>query len=229
VQYATTLRYTSYSLFITVAIVYLIPFAFDTPRQLAWMLLAIAAIFLTLLTIQPACAEASLTRAKYLAGRAGLHYILVLHMTPQPGGILTSKNDADFPTAAAALDSIGYLHPPLAKSTTIEPAQSSPLGHLDQVAFDNNTLTVSGVALLPDRPADAVVIAAGHGPGIARASAIAVIPLDDPSTLGHFTATIPANFPTGAKDIAAFAIDGYTGQTYPLAGTFPIPNSPNSR
>jgi hypothetical protein len=226
VQYAGTLRYTSYSLFITVALVYLLPAAFDVSRHLFWKVLAIAAMFLTILTIEPARAEASRIRAKYLAGRAGLHYILVLDTKPQPGDLL-SPGDASLPTAAASLNAIGYLHPPLARTTTIASAHRPAIGQLAEARFANEALTVSGVALLPDRPADAVVIAAQGRSG--ERAAIAVIPLEDSSARGHFFATVSASFPTGATEIVAFAVDGYTAETYPLSGSFAIPKGAQSR
>ncbi len=143
VQYAATLRYTSYSLFITVAIVYLVPFAFDAPRHLAWKLLAIAAAFLTLLTIQPASAEASRIRAKYLAGRATLHYILVLNTKPQPGDLL-SPGDTALPTAAihnSTTSAISILRSP-------NPPPSNPRKHA-RSAISIKLHSITPPSLLP--------------------------------------------------------------------------------
>ncbi|MDQ3649308.1 MAG: hypothetical protein M3458_03305 [Acidobacteriota bacterium] len=177
VEQALSTRYTTFSLYLVVALVYLLPIIiediinrghFTINRFVLDQLIsltAVALIILHLLMLVPVTRQMRESRRVFLQAKASLLFINFVEDES-----LTERLFPNLPLLkeqANSLNSLGYLRPGLIQSNRIQDIQG--ISHSvakDYGSFDglsntgHNTYLASGWAILPDRkePADAVLL-----------------------------------------------------------------------
>jgi hypothetical protein len=230
---AMTLRYTTFALYLPVALIYLTALAGGNRRWLR-LLGACALLGGMGMAIKPSLEQAGWVRRHHLQGKAGLHYIAVVSADPLPGAKL-KPNDPGLMAWAEGLDKAGFLHPGLARDARMNGAGAG-VGNVESVRIDGSRLIVGGWAVLPARrePADAVVLAWRDGAENEYALALAedfgarpdvAARLGEPgyADCGWVVSVDRGRLPAEAVGLAAYAVDGATGEAYRLGGVVPLP------
>jgi hypothetical protein len=236
VAHATTTRYVAFSLYLLVALVYLLPCIVEdaarrrylTAGRLALLerfgaltaaLLVLAHVVIFALVVRHSAAD---WRRMMLRGKA---CVLFLEVVPgercQPEGRFSDLGLMR--ERAESLDRMGYLRPPLVKQDRMRDlaaGESCAEGSLKLLPAQDGAVIAEGTARLPRRggePADAVVLAYGRTLADQTLFALAVTGArDDPSW--HKTLP-PGALPTGpGVEVTAWAFDAEEGKAYRLCG-----------
>jgi hypothetical protein len=245
VAQALSLRYTSYTLYLPLALVYLLTLddggvATRLANGLTQRTVLIAGLVLVLhmpiylLSLR----YMSTSRVLVLHAKACLLSVNVVHDECQTP---VFHDNAYVRARANELDRLGYLRPPLLKSARMSDLSAadaqtpSSYGSFDNLTPAGDEYVANGLALLPYRnePADAVLLAWERPGQDATAFAIADVEVerDFVSALLHhgiyrdarWHKTFPARaLPPGATTITAWAFDATTGKAYRLAGAHTI-------
>jgi len=247
VEQALSSRYTTFTLYLPIALFHLIPIALDrevTAAKIARvkkkLLLLLAGIVVALqLVIYPYyIRHMELFNQLLVQGKACL---LFINVVPEEHCLVKKvyPNVEVLKQAANSLDGLGYLRPGLLKSNraqdiAIAPAESTvSYGSLDSVTpTGDDCFTATGWAVLPgwDRPADAIllsydkeegnsVIFALAGPEESRGLLSRIWRSKPPSEYARWEHSFSmSQLPANPLTIRAWAFDGRTGKATPLAG-----------
>jgi hypothetical protein len=247
VEQALSSRYTTFTLYLPIAICHLIPLALDretTPLKIArvkrklLLLLAGVVVALQLIIYPYYFRHLKLFNQLLAQGKACLLLINVVADEPcllnkvNPN-IEVLKRDAN------SLDALGYLRPGLLKSNRAQdiaigagPSTASS-GSLDSVTqTGDDSFTATGWAVLPgwDRPADAILLSydreegnslifAVIGPQESRGLVSRIWRRKPPSEYARWQHSFSVSqLPTNPLTIRAWAFDARTGKATPLAG-----------
>ena len=241
VEQATNIRYTTFSLYLLVALVYMLPCVFqDAARRgypgarnfallkrlgaAAVALLVLAHVVIFVLVVRHSAAD---WRHARLRAKACL---LFIEVAPEDH-CLTEGLHPDLlllRERAESLDRMGYLRPPLVRSGRVrdmagaEGVCSDGRGSFKSLLDERGTYVAEGEARLPrgGEPADAVVLAYGTNDDDQTAFALAEVgegeSRHDPHWLKTFSAGI---LPDGPRvEITAWALDAEQSKVYRLCG-----------
>jgi hypothetical protein len=237
-------RYTTFSLYAIVALIFLLPIAYakSGSRQLGTLLgLALTALFLVLHTrnFWYAVIEMRELRVERLQAKACLAFTNVITSSCQ-----TERLDPDpieLKQVAWAIAQVGFAHPALASSPdplslSVSPDMPSRYGAFESLTkIKSGWYRAYGYAILPERsePADGVLLSYrldGHRTLFAIADRT-----DDRSDIASSLGRREyknsgweqwIKVPAGADLIEAWAYDALTGQLFPLAGPRRVDQSP---
>jgi len=252
-QYSTTSRYKTFSLYLIVALIHLAAIIFETKRRgfifgkevharrpLIVAACAFAALYLLASTV--AVRHVGMLRTSLLQAKAG-----VLFMNIIDDRYLKDKIEQRCPSLLSrrgtvnAIDELGFLRPGLIRSNRVRDISGKPelssgdFGAFERLAHEGSVYVASGRALLPHRgePADAVLLAYENAEGEPNAFALAEIRnkgdilsklLADVGTDSYWQQSFPAEaLPAGASKVTAWAFDAETGKAFKLAETHAIP------
>jgi len=208
-------RYTTFSLYLMVGLVFLLPMIFRVPR---WSAAVAVSLFLVLhvVTFRAAVDQMRVLREDRLQSKACLSFLDLIEDSCQTQRLdwdrVTLKNRAN------ALDAIGYLHPALVKSLDlrrIAGASSKQFGELESVvSIGGGFYRASGWAALPGRsePADAVLLSYVRGDNEPVLFAI----IDAFGERWRWEQWF--ELPAGADRIQAWGYDALEGRAYLLSG-----------
>jgi len=235
-------RYTTYTLYLPVALVHLLPFILDHARakKLAIARLGLwlaGALLVAQVLIYPLSVRwMSDHRSARLQLKACVELVnVVSDVCPERIG----QPEPTFRRLANTLDALGYLRPGLVRGSSAQdfaaPAAFAPESYgsfLSLVRGPDDLYTASGRALLPHRgePADTVLLAYEAADGSAHVFAIADMAQhrDIVSVLlrrgaykdAHWQKTFDARgLPPPPLKLSAWAFDAYAGRAYKIAGT----------
>jgi hypothetical protein len=246
-------RYTTFSLYLLVGLVYLLPCILEDaarePSRVARhapLLKRLAASVAVLLALAHVIAFVLVVRHGATTERRGLlrakTCLLFIDAVPEERclaeglypyvGVLRER--------AEALDRIGYLRPPLVRTGNMRELTASGAGCSDDYgSFDildaeGGEYVAAGRALLPRRrggePADAVVLAYGTNEDEQTAFALAEVGVEKQSTSGsideaHWRKTFSTAALRAATQVGltAWAFDAEEGKAYRLCGTRALP------
>lgn len=238
IGHATTTRYTAFSLYLLVALVYLLPCVVeDAARRgrlsvgrvallkrlgaAAAVLLVVAHVVIFALVIRHSAAD---WRRALLHAKACL---LFIEVAPDER-CLAEGLYPDVPLLrerAESLDHMGYLRPPLVRSGRVRDFAaeggvcSDGHGSFDRLSAEGGAYVAEGVARLPrgGEPADAVVLAYGMSDEDQTVFALAEVGAagsrDDPRWRKSFPA---GALPASRGEITAWAFDAEEGKAYRL-------------
>jgi hypothetical protein len=237
VGHATTTRYAAFSLYLLVALVYLLPCLVEDARQRGYLstsrlallkrvgaaaaaLLVLAHVVIFALVVRHSAAN---WRQRLLRAKACLLFIEVV---PEER-CLSEGLYYDVPVLrerAASLERMGYLRPPLVREGRMRAAsagESCVDGSFKLLPAEGGGYVAEGVARLPRRggePADAVVLAYGTSAEDQRAFALAEVgeagARDGANWRKPFS---PGTFPTNPPStFTAWAFDAEEGKAYRL-------------
>jgi hypothetical protein len=242
VEQALSSRYTTFSLYLAVALIHLTAILRDArgERALPARLLDRRALAAAVagLSIFYALASAVSVRAA-LQQRTRLRQakacLLFVNLVPDeclPPDLMAFPDK--LPERLNALDRMGFLRPGLMKSRraadfAVEPA--SGFGSFDQLSRDGQVFAAAGRARLPYRgePADAVLLTYRTKDDNAvlfsvaemdyKGDVLKLIPGKNPDYTYFWKKTFPQNsLPADAVEVSAWALDADTGKAYKLEG-----------
>ncbi len=234
VEHATTTRYAAFSLYLLVALVYLLPSVVEdawrrgylSPSRLALLkragalaavllVLAHAAIFVLVVRHSAANWRRALLRAKAC--------LLFIEVAPEER-CLAEGLYYDVPVLrarAASLERMGYLRPPLLRDGRMRGLAAGDVcagGSFKLLRAGGGAYVAEGVASLPRRggePADAVVLAYGTTGEDQAAFALAEVGArGDPSWRKTFSPDVLPSAPR--VEVTAWAFDAEAGKAYRL-------------
>lgn len=242
VGHATTTRYVAFSVYLFVALVYLLPCVVEdaarrgrlSTRRFALLkqcgvataaLLLLAHVVIFALVVRHSAAH---WRQRLLRGKACLLFVEVVPEERCLADVLYYDVRV-LRERAASLDRLGYLRPSLVRDRRVRAplaGEGCADGSFNFNPADGGAYVAEGEARLPRRgsePADAVVLAYGPSPEEQTAFALVVVGAagerDDPSWRKTLPAdALPAS--TGGE-VTAWAIDAETGRAYRLCGNGP--------
>jgi hypothetical protein len=243
VAQAVSTRYAAFSLYLLVALIYVLPCVVEdatrrgyiTAARLATLkrlgalsavLLLIAHVLIFALVVPHGAAE---WRRARLGAKACLLFIEVI---PEER-CLTEGLYPDvrlLRERAESLDRMGYLRPPLIRGglvrdiAAVDRVCSSGVGSFERLSTQGGAYVAEGYARLPHngRPADAVVLAYGtNDDDDQRAFALAEVDAEGLRNDPHWRKTFPASaLPASPRvEITAWAFDAEEGKAYRLRGT----------
>jgi len=253
VEQAFSLRYTTFTLYLPVALLYLLPTIYEhhaagghLAGKRRMLLPSLAGIFiLSHLLIYPlSIKQMSAFSAGLLQSKACLLFINVVRED-----CLTEKvypNLEALRRAANSLDGMEFLRPGLIKSSRVQdieasdaqsPGQYGSLNSVTQTGED--VYTASGWAVLPQRgaPADAILLTYDRADGDSVIFALAdtgeergvvarILRRSLPSDYSGWQKSFSVNdLPTNPVIITAWAFDARTGKAFKLDGTHVIPKT----
>ena len=218
-------RYTSFSIYVLIALVFLWPILFQGPAAApsGWKRwgpesAAILIVLLQFFTSLFAIGRMRESRIDRLESKACLAFINLLDDPCQ-----TQRLDWDstfLKQRAQSLQRLDYFHPPLLQSPDLRriaapaPLTSNQYGVFESLAnMGSGFYRASGSALLPDRgePADAAVLTYLRADGVPVAFAIA----DWIGASAEWEKWF--QLPSGANRIQAWAFDALAGQAFPMS------------
>jgi hypothetical protein len=222
---AMTSRYTTFSLYLAVSLVYTAAAAFPPRRGMQRALAAAALVALNL-----AAAGAAVPYGFVLSRRERLQTRTCLRwMDVAPNRECLAQRvypDAAVLRARAhAMNRLGYLRPPLARTAAIDgPTRGAACapGVVDGLAPPGEIRQASGWAGLPHarRPADAVLLTAEPA-GLVVALAVPQVGVRE---RGRWRAALPAGkLPPGTRGVRAWAVDALNDSTHALCSPPPAP------
>lgn len=242
-------RYIGYSIYLAVALVFLVPLIceeltreakFLSSRRAAQLMIGVA---IALLLWQPLMLRKGIVgmkqmRVKLLQAKAG---VLLINYVWDPGLVNTLYPDLSFLAAQAnILDKLGYLRPGMVKSSRLQDfagdqARGDSYGSLDHVETSEGTYVVSGIATLPQRheAADAVVLAYERPNGDYMMFALthprlgtsgAAAPGNQGGQIRRWELSFPAErLPSHPAKLTAWAFDANSARAYRLDGSYVVP------
>jgi hypothetical protein len=240
-------RYCAFSVFLIVALIYLIPLHGDDSRRMnpGWrrskqVILALLSIALLALQTETDIAGArdmhDRARAR-LGGKAALELFPICHNAS--GLSLLYPSSGKIETIAPLLDQWGYLSPPLIHDPDVRKLvrpTNSPMGSFDYIsAAPDGKYFCTGWGWLASRreQADCIFVTA-DGPSASlrilslttehseRPDAVRWLRQPNAGKLGWMCQVDPASIPTGTQTLSAWAFDAERQEAYYL-GTKPIP------
>jgi hypothetical protein len=248
-QQALSPRYVSYSVYLPVSLINLLPLMFGSLRRRIgarpeglWAQIP-AALATALVMGQAICLPRWLDTFQSVneirrEAKAG---VLLINILPDnPDLTYNVSDDPDLPQTVRALNDMGYLHPPLITSARAdlivakEGSGDPVVGHLDKIDISNpNNTVVTGWAVhkIAQTPADSVFLTYDDGvSGPIIFAPAAVLMRDDDLVnkmrnldylrCGWGAEFSPAILPAGkVLEIRAWALDTETGLAYPLDGS----------
>jgi hypothetical protein len=240
-EQALSTRYTTFSLYLLVGLVYLLPCVYEeaaragrvNAARVAWLgragvaaavLLALAQMVVFVLVVR---SSAPNWRHRLLRARACL---LFIEAAPEERCLEVLYPDVlALRERAEALDRLGYLRPPLVKGGSIrdvagDAACSDDNGRFHITAAEGGTYVVEGSARLPRRggeAADAVLLARGPSEETQAAFALAEVGATGSPQDANWRKTLAADaFKSEPRDLlTAWAFDAEAGRAYRLCGT----------
>jgi hypothetical protein len=247
VEQAFSSRYTTFTLYLPIALLHLIPIVLDTnitAGKLAGVkrrpLLLLAGVVVALqLVIYPYYIRHMVLFSQLLEQSKAC--LLLINVAPEDH-CLAAKVCPDveyLKHAAVSLDGLGFLRPALIKSKRVQdiaiaPAQPTvSYGSLDSVTpISDDGFTATGWAVVPgwDRPADAILLSYDKEEGNSVIFAVAG-PEESQGLVSRIWRSKPlseyarweysfsvSQLPANPLTIRAWAFDGRTGKAAPLAG-----------
>jgi hypothetical protein len=238
---AVSTRYAAFSLYLLVALIYLLPCVVEdatrrgyvTAARLAWLkrlgalsavLLLIAHVLIFVLVVKHGAAD---WRRARLGAKACLLFIEVI---PEERCLAELYPDARaLRERADSLDRMGYLRPSLIRAGHVGALAadgglcSDARGSFQRLSTEGGGYVAEGHARLPrnDEPADAVVLAYGTSDDDQTAFALAGVGADGLWNDPHWRKTFPADALPAAPhvEITAWAFDAEEGKAYRLCET----------
>ncbi len=248
VEHAMSARYTSFTIYLAVSLIYLLPIivnhAAQRNRSTRYELLLSCASFLLVsifvasqaLTIHFSIQWMSALRTELLRAKACLMFVNVRFEGGCLGGYMLADVDA-LKQRANALNSLGYLRPKLIASERIQEIEDvgksniAAYGTFENLETANdNQYVASGWAVLPDRKesADAIVLTyekTGGDPIVfalidtrTERNDVAQAQSSDHSDLGWRKSFYANALPAEATEVKAWAYDVIAGKAFQLAG-----------
>lgn len=237
-------RYTTFSLYLFVALLYLLPCILDDAgrrgylaKRRGWLSqftasaavsLALAHVLIFVLVIRHNAVGARRGRLRAKA------CLLFINVAPEEQCLTENlyPNMSRLRDRADALDRMGYLRPALIRSRRVQDVAadaggcSELYGSFDELSADAGVYVASGRAWLPHRgePADAVVLAYGRGEGEDTAFALAEVnverdPAGAPGEVARWHKSFSADgLPAGPVELTAWAFDADAGKAHKLCG-----------
>jgi hypothetical protein len=239
---AVSTRYATFSLYLLVALIYLLPCVVEdatrrgyfTASRLAWLkrlgalsaaLLLIAHVLIFALVVQHGAAD---WRRARLGAKACL---LFIEVTPEER-CLTEGLYPDvrlLRERAGSLARMGYLRPPLIRAGNVRALAADgdvcldAHGSFARLSTEGGGYVAEGYARLPrsDEPADAVLLAYGTSEDDPTVFALAGVGADGLRNDPHWRKTFPADaLPASPRlEITAWAFDAEEGKAYRLCET----------
>jgi hypothetical protein len=237
-------RYTTFSLYLFVALIYLLPCILDDAerrgylaKHRAWpnrlaasaavsLVLAHVLIFVLVIRHNAVGARQGRLRAKAC--------LLFINVVPEERCLTENlyPNLSRLRDRADALDRVGFLRPALIRSRSVRAVAadaggcSELYGSFDDLSAAAGVYVASGRAWLPDRdePADAVVLAYRRGEGEDTAFALAEVNVErDPTGASGEVARWRESFSAdslapGPVELTAWAFDAADGKAHELCG-----------
>lgn len=209
-------RYTTYSLYLLVALIFLLAILYTRPKKRIWGVAVPAAAFIVLHVLNSwhAVAQMKELRTERLRAKGCLAFLNLVDSPCQASELFWRLPELKI--TANALDRLGFLHPALIKSSDLRQlrgdASSKLYGRLDSlVSVGDGFYRASGWAFLPKRSeaADAVLLSYLRPDGEVEVFAIA-----DPVTRSGWEQWV--KLPAGAELIQAWAYDALAGHAFPL-------------
>lgn len=238
---AVSTRYVAFSLYLLVALVYLLPCVVEnatrrgyiTAAQLASMkligvtataLLMVTHVLIFLLVIHSGAAD---WRRALLGAKACLLFVGV---APEERCLAERlyPDVSHLRERAETLDRMGYLRPPLVRSARVRDLAaadgvcSDSYGSFEQLSTQGGVYVAEGYARLPrGETADAVVLACGTGEDDQTIFALAEVGAEGLRDDPHWQRTFPAEaLPASPRlDVTAWAFDAEDGKAYRLCNT----------
>lgn len=238
---AVSTRYAAFSLYLLVALIYLLPCVVEdatrrgyvTAARLAWLkrlgalsavLLLIAHVLIFVLVLQHGAAD---WRRARLGAKACL---LFIEVTPEERCLAELYPDVRaLRERADSLDRMGYLRPPLIREGHVRTLAadggvcSDAYGSFQRLSTEGGGYVAEGYARLPrnDEPADAVVLAYGTSEDDQTVFALAGVDADGLRNDPHWRKTFPADaLPAAPRvEITAWAFDAEEGKAFRLCET----------
>jgi len=251
VDQALTMRYTTFSLYLLVALVYLLPEILDDSlrrghfaKSGVWLKRLAVAAAVSLILVHALIFVLMIRHGARPARRGLLHAkacLLFINVVADEL-CLTQKLYPDLRVLrdrAGALDRAGFLRPPLFKSDRVVDfaaaagACSEAHGSFEDLSAAGDVYVASGRARLPDggEPADAVILAYGRSEDDQRVFALAGMgvegdPAVDAGRSARWRKTFPAGgLPAGTFELTAWAFDAAAGKAYKLCGAHTVQGS----
>jgi hypothetical protein len=253
VSQSLTSRYTTFSLYLLVALVYLLPYILKDASRRGYLaarygalLKRLAAVAAVLLLLAHVAVFVLVVRHSATNWRRGLlrskACLLFIEVAPEERCLAEGlyPNVSVLRERAEMLDRIGYLRPPLIRGGRMRDLAaaggcSDDYGSFDRLSADAGAYVAAGSARLPHggQPADAVILAYGRGEEDQMAFALAevggtsnegiVVSRDDPQWRKTFSA---AALPAGPRvEFTAWAFDATEGKAYRLCGSHTLRQS----
>lgn len=240
VGHATTTRYAAFSLYLLVALVYLLPCLVEDARRRGYLsasrvallkrlgaaaaaLLVLAHVVIFALVVRHSAAG---WRQRLLRGKACLLFIEVAPEERCLADVLYYDVRV-LRERAASLDRMGYLRPPLFREGRMRAASAGEGcagGSFKLLPAEGGGYVAEGVARLPRRggePADAVVLARGTNDEDRTAFALAEVGAAGARGDARWRKALPAGAPPTFADggLTAWAFDAEGGRAYRLCET----------
>jgi hypothetical protein len=224
-------RYTSFSVYLLVALIFLWPVVFEEAKLRPWVGCALVLWILVLhvCTTRYAIAQMNETRTDRLESKACLAFFNLIDDPCQ-----TQRLDWDLPVLrqrVQSLDRLDFFHPPLVRSADLKliagaaDPSSKQYGVFESLAnVGGGFYRATGWATLPQHsePADAVVLSYVRADAVPAAFAMADwMKYDRPFAWEKWF-----KLPSGAERIQAWAYDALSGRAYLLAGEQRAANAP---
>jgi len=253
---ATWSRYVSYSIFLPLALVFLLPIVASdladdgrrSPSQLAAGVLIVVLVVLLVFDLfkaSEAVAIMRLTRVRRLQGKAALLYVDAFR--DESIKTYVSRTDTDIRPIADDLSMLGLLHPPILKTARMQDIERATATEMASGALDRATQTgTDRVALRgwtwnprTGMPADAVIVSYEAANGDSIACAVADMTLDSFEPPGESKTAAAAwqlelpteRLPGGTLRLCAWALDIDRAAAIRLPGCrdVVVPTRPGSR
>lgn len=234
---ALSSRYTTFSIYLMVALAHLAPIIVGDLRArgsaaapLVGRLAAAAALALVL--AYPLVTALVVRHGMRPIWRERLHLkacLLLAGVVEDECGARLFTDQRLLRRYADGLDRLGFLRPPLVKSVYLRDLKAGggagPYGSFDRLERDGEGRGVaSGRARLPRRAADAVLLTYEAGGGEAIIFAVAEVGArrDGPPDVWRKTISL-GKLPAGKISFSAWAFDSLEGKAYKLDGTHEVP------
>ena len=246
-------RYCAFSVFLMIAVIFLIPLVEDaSPRRkpvwriskaVGYGLLTVAFLYVCTLTDIAGAQDMNTRWIVRIQGKAALQWS---EIASDPVGLNILYPDPEvLHRYARLLDQWHYLNPPLIRNADIRPWAIVPdhrVGSFDVFVWDSRgNYFCGGWGWLEDRRAqpDCILITADPPEGFRPVIAVTCMHTDrtdvnqylhapNAGQLGWGCEITPTSVPRNATSLSAWAFDELRGVAYYL-GTLPIPKAPDSR
>jgi hypothetical protein len=226
-------RYTTYTLYLVVATIFLFSVAilhYAKKRPLSFLqktgvaLLILYVIYIKVDTYPTAVIDLKTFHTRIQHGKAGLLFINYLPLELCENKIYPNNFSA-IRRKANVLDSLGYLRPGLIKRNIAQDIEGPGSGIIDYGSFDmlyplsNNYYVASGYAIMPNTggPADAILVSYENEKGES-----VICGLNNSGKLRWYWIVCVELVPIDPVVIKTWAFDANTGKAYRLKGGFTV-------